>query len=275
MLMRGRPVDFTEIISPMRLHLFEFEDQSWFPNVIRTGGTDYLRYLLVVTEVYKPCIRLLNEVLSKTGETKLVDLCSGGGGYIEQLYQEVGKISTHDVSFTLTDKFPNIKAYQHLQNITNGKIAFDTRSIDAANVPGDLKGIRTMFSAIHHFRPGQVESILQNAAANNAPIAIFDGGDKSIFGIIGILIIHPLAFLLFTPFFKPFKFSRLFFTYIIPLIPLYTIWDGCVSIMRLYKPNELLKIAKGTSPRTYKWVAGKTKSRFGLHASYLIGTPAN
>src|SRR4029079_17983754 len=108
-----------------------------------------------------------------------------------------------------------------------------------------------------------------------APIAIFDGGDKGILGMIGILIIHPLAFLLFTPFFKPFKISRLLFTYLIPLIPLYTVWDGCVSMRRLYKPGELLKIAKGTSAGSYKWVAGKTTSRFGLHASYLIGTPTN
>jgi hypothetical protein len=257
----------------MRFHLFELEDQSWFPDVIRTGGTDYLRYLLVATEVYKPSIRLLNELLNQTTETKIVDLCSGGGGYIEQVYNELKPITKNSTSFTLTDKFPNIDAYQLLKNKTNGEIEFDTRSIDAANVPADLKGIRTMFSAIHHFKPEQVRSILQNAADNNAPIAIFDGGDKSIFAIIGILIIHPIAFLLFTPFFKPFKFSRLLFTYIIPLIPLYTIWDGCVSIMRLYRPKELLKIADGVSPKTYRWAAGRTKSRFGLHASYLIGTP--
>ncbi len=259
----------------MRLHLFEFEDQAWFPNVIRTGGTDYLRYLLIATEVYKPCIRLLNELLNQTGETKIVDLCSGGGGYMEQVHNELKSIKKKDTSLTLTDKFPNIEAYQLLKNKTNGEIGFDSRSIDAANVPGDLKGIRTMFSAIHHFQPEQVRSVLQNAVDHNAPIAIFDGGDKSIFGIIGVLIIHPIGFLLFTPFFKPFKISRLFFTYIIPLIPLYTIWDGCVSIMRLYKPKELLKLANSISPRTYKWAAGKTKSRFGLHASYLIGTPAD
>jgi len=257
----------------MRFHLFEFEDLSWFPNVIRTGGTDYLRYLLTVTEVYKPCIVLVNEALKQTGETKIIDLCSGGGGYIEQVYNEFKKITNSDISLTLTDKFPNIDAYRHLQNKTNGEIKFDARSIDAANVPADLKGIRTMFSAIHHFRPGQVKSILQNAVDNEASVAIFDGGDKHIFAILGILVIHPIALLLFTPFFKPFKFSRLLFTYIIPLIPLYTVWDGCVSILRLYKPKELLKIANGISNEDYTWTAGKTTSRFGLHASYLIGTP--
>jgi len=257
----------------MRFHLFEFEDQSWFPNIIRIGGTDYLRYLLIATEVYKPCIGLLNETLKQTGEAIIVDLCSGGGGYVEQVYNELKKITPRDISITLTDKFPNIEAYEHLQNKTSGGIRFDTRSIDAANVPHDLKGLRTIFSAIHHFHPAQVRSILQNAADNNTPIAIFDGGDKSIFGILGVLIIHPVALLLFTPFFKPFKLSRLLFTYIIPLIPLYTVWDGCASILRLYRPTELLKIANDVSPGTYKWTAGKTKSRFGLHASYLVGIP--
>ena len=258
----------------MRFHLFEFEDQSWFPNVIRTGGTDYLRYLLVATEVYKPCVILLNEVLKQTSETRIVDLCSGGGGYMEQVYSQLKEIATGEISFTLTDKFPNVETYQLLQDKTNGEIKFDTRSVDAANVPADLKGIRTMFSAIHHFRPGQVRSILQNAVDNDVSVAIFDGGDKNVFAILGILIVHPIVFLLFTPFFRPFKFSRLFFTYILPLIPLYTIWDGCVSILRLYKPKDLLQIANEIAPRAYKWTAGKTKSRFGLHASYLIGTPA-
>lgn len=257
----------------MRFHLFEFEDLPWFPDVIRVGGTDYLRYLLIATELYKPCIILLNETLKQTGEMKIVDLCSGGGGYIEQVYNELKRISSENFSFTLTDKFPNIETYKHLQNKTNGELKFDNRSVDAVNVPADLKGVRTMFSAIHHFRPAQVKSVLQNAVDNNAPIAIFDGGDTSILGILGIIIVHPIIFFLFTPFFKPFKFSRLFFTYIIPLIPLYTIWDGCVSLLRLYSPVELLKIAKNVSSVKYNWSAGKTKSKFGLHATYLIGVP--
>src|SRR6185295_6686295 len=97
----------------MRFHLFEFEDQSWFPDVIRTGGTDYLRYLLVATEVYKPCIVLLDQTMKQTGETRIVDLCSGGGGYMEQAYNELKKIAIN-ISVTLTDKFPNIEAYEYL-----------------------------------------------------------------------------------------------------------------------------------------------------------------
>jgi len=79
--------------------------------------------------------------------------------------------------------------------------------------------------------------------------------------------------LVFTPFFKPFGFSRLFFTYIFPLIPLYTAWDGCVSILRMYKSQELLEIAENTNSKNYFWKAGKVKNKLGIHSTYLIGYP--
>ncbi|MBC8172783.1 MAG: hypothetical protein H7X71_02655, partial [Chitinophagales bacterium] len=104
-------------------------------------------------------------------------------------------------------------------------------------------------------------------------IGIFDGGDKNIFIILGIILIHPVIFFLFTPFFKPFRFSRLFFTYIIPVIPLCTIWDGVVSILRLYTPDELLKLAGEADNKNYVWKSGKVKNRFGMHITYLVGYP--
>ena len=38
----------------MRLHLFEFEDQKWFPSVIRSGGTDSLKLILKKFGIYTP-----------------------------------------------------------------------------------------------------------------------------------------------------------------------------------------------------------------------------
>ncbi|MEO8150859.1 MAG: class I SAM-dependent methyltransferase [Bacteroidia bacterium] len=258
----------------MRLHLFEFEDLPWFPDVIRIGGTDYLRYLLPAIELYKPLIPLINETLSETGENRIIDLCSGGGGYIEQVYKGLSENSNKKITITLTDKFPNYQAYNYIKNKTHGAIDFEKFPVDAAAVPKELKGFRVMFSAIHHFQPQQVKAVFQNAVDSNAPIGLFDGGDKNILVILGMILVHPIAFFLFTPFFKPFKISRLFFTYIIPLIPLYTMWDGFVSVLRLYDPKELLQIAKETNADNYVWKEGKVKNKWGIHASYIIGYPA-
>jgi hypothetical protein len=257
----------------MRLHLFEFEDFSWFPDVIRVGGMDYLRYLLIVTELYKPLVPLISDALLKSKHETIVDLCAGGGGYTEQVYDEINAHRIKKVKFLLTDKFPNLAAFRLLKAKTNGDIDFVEKSVDATQVPNEIKGFRAMFSAVHHFKPEQVKAMLQDAVDNNAAISLFDGGDKNLVSILGILLLHPLVFLFGTPFFKPFKFSRLFFTYILPLIPLYTMWDGLVSVLRFYQPAELLKIAKSTNAAHYTWRHGKTRSKFGLHATYLIGYP--
>ena len=89
---------------------------------------------------------------------------------------------------------------------------------------------------------------------------------------VGIIFIHLIIFFLFTPFFKPFRLSRIIFTYALPLIPLCTIWDGMVSIIRLHEPKNLQKIVQGVDPnKRYFWKIGKAKHRFGLKVSYLIG----
>jgi hypothetical protein len=104
-------------------------------------------------------------------------------------------------------------------------------------------------------------------------IGIFDGGDKNIFTVLGIILLHPIAFFLFTPFFKPFRFSRIFFTYLIPIIPLCTIWDGVVSIIRLHNPGQLIEMAEEVDRVNYSWKAGTVKNKFGMRIAYLIGTP--
>jgi len=63
-----------------RLHLFEFEDLSWFPDIIRRGGTDYLRYFLIRSHLYRPAAGLILKTLKKTGHDRIIDLCSGGVG---------------------------------------------------------------------------------------------------------------------------------------------------------------------------------------------------
>lgn len=93
----------------MRIHLFEFEDQPWFPDVIRDGGTDYLRYFLIRTALYKPVIPMIREALDNIQADSIIDLCSGGGGYIERVYRDINQSGDRKISIVVTDKFPNIR----------------------------------------------------------------------------------------------------------------------------------------------------------------------
>jgi hypothetical protein len=257
----------------MTFRLFEFEDKTWLPGIIREGMTDYLRFILNSGNFYEPVSPLIMQLLQQTSTTQVIDLCSGGGGTIEQIQKNLQQKYQQQVPFMLTDKFPNINAYQFIQKKTAGKVSYISSSVDAANVDPSLKGVRTIFSAFHHFDKDTARQVIKNAVDAKQAIGIFDGGDKNLFMIVAIIILHPLVFILCTPFFRPFKWSRLLFTYIIPVIPLCTVWDGIVSITRLYSPQQLLDIVTSVDSTGYCWKAGKAKNKCGMHITYLVGYP--
>lgn len=257
----------------LRDFLFEFEDLAWFPDTIRESMTDYLRYLIPKTEFYRSVVPLIIDGMERSKANKVIDLCAGGGGAIEQIHNDLNKLSHTEIKIILTDKYPNKSAYEFLSAKTHGRISFFDTPVDAVDVPLTLQGFRTIFSGFHHFSESTAKAVLRNAVAAKSGIGIFDGGDKHIFAILAILIVHPLVFFFFTLFFRPFRLSRIIFTYFIPIIPLCTIWDGIVSIIRLYNPRELLKIAKEAEPDTYHWISGKKKCKYGLKVTFLVGYP--
>lgn len=259
----------------MKWRLFEFEDLEGFPSVIREGMTDYLRFLFNSTNLYKPIIPLLAEAYRKNGSQKIIDLCSGSGGSVERIQKGLSLYLEKQVPFVLTDKFPNIPSYKYLEEKTGGTFSYVNQSVDAINVSSNLNGFRTIFSGFHHFDKTVAKAVLKDAVDKKQGIAVFDGGDKNVLMILVILILHPLIFFFCTPFFKPFRVSRFVFTYLIPVIPFCTIWDGIVSVTRLYSPKELLSIAPDQTDAGYEWRSGKIKNQLGFNIAYLIGTPKN
>ena len=92
---------------------------------------------------------------------------------------------------------------------TAGTIDYFTLPVNAAQVPASLKGTRTVFSAFHHFDGAMAKQVIQDAVAAKEPIGIFDGGDSNIIFLLLTTLLHPIAFVLFTPFFSPFHYPFL------------------------------------------------------------------
>ncbi|HLN53366.1 MAG TPA: class I SAM-dependent methyltransferase [Lentimicrobium sp.] len=253
--------------------IFEFEDQSWLPGFIRGYMMDYLRFLFQIFKLYDPVLTVLKDALAKSNSNTILDLCSGSGGTIELIYKNLKQTFNPEIKVILSDLFPSESAFELLSKRTNGGISFVRTPIDASAVPSGLEGFRTIFSAFHHFEKEKAKLIVRDAVESREGIAIFDGGNRSVWMILLIIIAHPVFLFLCTPFFKPFQIKRLVFTYLIPVIPFCTIWDGIISIFRLYKSDEMLQIARETDEDHYIWKSGKFTNRFGLSIAYLTGYP--
>lgn len=89
------------------------------------------------------------------------------------------------------------------------------------------------------------------------------------------MLITPLIVWLVTPFIRPFRWTRLLWTYLLPLVPLIVVFDGVVSVLRSYTVAELTAFTKELSDSGYEWDVGETTAQsFHTPVTYLIGYPA-
>ena len=253
----------------MRLHLFELEDQSWFPAAVRDLATDYLQFIQTRMRIDRAMSPLIRRVLERSAATQILDLCSGGSGPLLLLVKDLadGGIPIHA---TLTDLFPNIPAFAKIAAASRGLIGFEPSPVDARRVPAHLEGVRTIFNGFHHFRPADARSVLHAAASARKPIAIVEVSERS-FRTLPVLL-TPLVVWLVTPFMRPFLWRRLFWTYLLPLVPLTCLWDGIVSQLRAYTTDELRQLCEGSEPMA--WETGQIPIAKGRgRLTYLIGCP--
>jgi hypothetical protein len=264
-----------------RVHLLELEDQPWFPKVVRDGGTDVLDLVFAALGFYRALVPELVALMEATGQRRLVDLCSGGGGGALQMVRMLHEAGHDDVELVLTDRYPSATAAARVRALDRPTVRFHPEPVDAFAAHAGLPaGIRTMYSALHHFRPEGVQRLVQAAVDDGVPLAFFDvaappmlrkvpGPLVSLLAVPNMVGLTAVA-LATVPLVRPPSATRLLLTYVLPAIPLLFAWDGMVSGLRAYTPEELEALARGVrGSEGYTWKA----VRGGL-ALGLLGCPA-
>ena len=254
-----------------RADLFEIHDYPRFPAVLRDLVTDALQALWEFSDSYKPILPLLREALALAGTREIVDLCSGGGGPWLRLVGDFAREQNLSISICLTDKYPNREAFQRAYTRSKAQIDFDPRPVQATEVPIDMGGFRTMFSSFHHLREAEARRVLANAVERRKGIAIFEMARLEPKIMLSICFI-PLLILFLTPGIRPFRWSRLLWTYVVPVVPFVLWFDGWMSCLRAYSQEELGELVRGLPEEGYRWEWG-TKGGGFLPVTYLIGCP--
>jgi hypothetical protein len=255
-----------------RVQFIELHEQPWFPSSLRHEITDALQFGLNLLKAYAPIAPLLQSALDSTRSRSIVDMCSGAGGPWLTLSRKLHPdAQVFDILFT--DKYPNLRAFQNVRAASENHIAFCPDSVEAMKVPAELQGFRTMFTSFHHFPPEEARAILQNAVDARQSIGIFEITRRAP-STIGLMFPWALMLFVFTPLIRPFHWSRLLWTYLVPIIPLVLLFDGVVSCLRTYRPQELREIIKKLSGIEYQWEVGEHSKGSGqAPITYLIGHP--
>jgi hypothetical protein len=256
-----------------RRQWIEIHEQPWFPNSLRDLVTDTLQFIWHLFDFYKPIVPRLRYALQETGTHRILDLCSGGGGPWLRLARDFEYQERFPLDICLTDKFPNLEAFEHLKNASQTRVVCHVEPVDATRVLSDLAGFRTLFTSFHHFPPEQARAILNDAVKHQQGVGVFEVPKRDWMTIFLVLFAPVIAFAL-VPFIRPFRWSRLLWTYLIPVV-LFVVWfDGVISCLRAYTPPELWSLTRGLSQDGYRWEAGEArKGRIPVTITYLIGYP--
>ena len=250
-----------------RLQLFEILDQAWCPQAVRHGATDYLEAVTSRGNVYRAIQEELFRAIRDCRAERVIDLCSGGGGPWLSPEWRAALIKHAPLTVVLTDKFPS--------DVLSARLGADPYlscanfPVDAAKVPESLKGFRTIFSSFHHFPDNVARDVLGDAVRCGDGFAMAEVTSRTPRALATMLLM-PIFDWILTPRMRPFRWSRLLFTYLLPLIPLVVLWDGIVSCLRTRTPEELL-ILTSSFPQ-YDWRAAYAQGGW-LSPVYLIGVP--
>jgi hypothetical protein len=265
-----------------RVHVPEIEDMSWFPSMLRTSMTNLIVVFARKFGVIPVLATLVSRVLRERKLGRVVDLGSGGGGPMPELIEQVrANPETRDVELMMTDRYPNLDAIETFNDGRKPYLSYLRSPVDATDLAKAPAGLKTMINCFHHMRPPQARAILESAHRDRQPILIYEMADNKVpflvwmlFLPLGLAVVFLMALVL-TLFVRPLKLRQLFFTFVIPIVPLAYAWDGQASLPRIYTLEDLEELTAPLASPDYVWEKGYAKTADGRNKGiYLLGMPA-
>jgi hypothetical protein len=215
--------------------------QPWYPAVLKTCMAEFLTWFVDRVGAARPFVPYLEAALDRVPSAQLVDLQGTTGAGLQCV-------------------LPHLDRTVAVEPVT-----------DALSLP-TRTAVYSFVNVLHQLEPDEAVAALATAARARQPVVVVEGNNDNWWQAVGMLLFVPLSVLLSAPLVRPFRWSRLLFTYLVPVLPLATSYDGVAALFRLYDPDALLTLARRTgAPDDYVWDAGRAPNGRGGKILYLIG----
>ncbi len=251
-----------------RLNCRELHEYAFFPSVLRDGLTDFLGFFAAYSGIYRGVEERVADLIRQSGENIVVEDCAGSGFFGFHLARRLPP-----VSYRLADLYPN-RNWRTLVERSGGMLQAEDGPLPLRESIIHRPGIHLVLSALHHFSEEELTELLRLSAEQKRILVFADYSERKVireilaapFGLLFVLLTAPLVF--------PFSWKRLFFTYIVPAIPVLVLVDGLISRLRSYRLDELKNmISRINLPHNCQISCGIDKKWYSISVCWMIVTP--
>ena len=152
-----------------------------------------------------------------------------------------------------------------------GSVRYAPGPIDAREVPDEERGLRTVFNGVHHLRPDEVGALFARTRSAGEGIVVAEMTSRRIPNMLWNALAIPVAMAAAAAFSRNPRIMA--WTGLGLVLPLALAWDGFVSCLRTYTPEELLALGRTHAP-DYEWSRGGYRvGALPVWVSYVIGLP--
>ena len=254
-----------------RIHAFEFNDVAACPEFVRDSVVEILGHGLTALDFGGVIAPAFMRFVQQAQVSAVLDIASGTGVPARLICDALGEAAP---SFWLSDLFPNAPALREAVAAHPSKLEACLTPVDATAVPeGVTHDARTVINAFHHFRPSLAHAVLADAIAQRKAVFIYESFPPKLRRLVATLpALAPGVWL------NPLRARRApalkkLFTYLLPVIPLVSLWDAVVSVLRIYSEPELRALAHAAGGSDYHWAYQEVPYLNGARAVVFTGIP--
>lgn len=201
------------------MFLKELEDYPWFPSYLRKMQLEYVGWISVQLQLYRPLLKELEKFASE----KRIDLASGSGWPAFYLQQN----ALSQIHYTLTDLYP-----ESVSNEVSKHVDVEAEPVNLLDFQPQVGKQYSMFNAFHHFTSAQQKEIIKKIKEAKASCIIAEVLEPTWLCFLQVtlaaFIVQPLTVWAI----RPFSIVRIITTYIIPIQLITVAWDGWLSVLK-------------------------------------------
>ncbi|MBC8883075.1 hypothetical protein H9X57_05755 [Flavobacterium piscinae] len=148
-----------------RKQITQIINVRWFPKFLKTLVAEFLSWFVLKVNATKPFIPVIEDILNKTYNKRIINIEFGIGAGIE-----------------------TVKPF------LNDGVKVD--SIAISNFNTSEKGVYLFVNSFHQLNASEAKKILQNIEESGNPVVVVEGNNDSLWQIVGMTVFVPLTVLL-------------------------------------------------------------------------------